>query len=359
LPRPPLISVIIPVYQVRDYLPGCLDSVLGQPFADIEVIAVDGGSTDGSSDILDDLAAQDERLRVLHLGRSGPGAARNAGLQQATGEYVWFVDGDDALASGSLAAVAQRLRGEHPDLLLLDFEYWFPDGRTRPSPGLALLRALPAGPLTLTQQPALLSLTMTVWSKVIRREFLLAVTAPFPDGKPFPAGIHEDVPVSCVALLSAAGISVLARVCYRYRQARRGSFMIQTTGAHFGVFRSYRQVFELVAKRQADGDPAITGPVLAALFERAIWHYATILGTGGWGIGPAGRGGLVPRRLHHRFFTMMHQDFVRYRPDGYQQPGGARGAKFQLIERDAYWTYSVLEPVNRLRVRVKQALPGR
>ena len=191
---------------------------------------------------------------------------------------------------------------------------------------------------------------MTVWSKVIRREFLLGLQVPFPDG------IHEDVPVSCAALLSAAKISVQSRVCYRYRQARRGSFMIQSTEAHFDIFRSYREVFDLVAKRQADGDPAITGPVATALFERAIWHYTTILGNGGWGIGRMGGSGLVPRRLHRRFFSTMHEDFLKYRPDGYRFPGGARGAKFRLIERDAYWIYAVLEPVNRMRVRLQQAL---
>ncbi len=191
---------------------------------------------------------------------------------------------------------------------------------------------------------------MTVWSKVIRREFLLGLA------QPFPAGIHEDVPVSCAALLSAAKISVSSRVCYQYRQARRGSFMTQGTEAHFDIFRSYREVFDLVAKRQADGDTTITGPVVAALFERAIWHYTTILGKGGWGIGRIGSSGLVPRRLHRRFFTMMHEDFLKYRPDGYRLPGGARGAKFRLIERDAYWSYAVAEPVNRLRVRLARAL---
>jgi CDP-glycerol glycerophosphotransferase len=354
VPGSPLISVIIPVYQVRDYLAECLDSILGQQGTDIEVIAVDGGSADGSGDILDARAGQDGRLRVLHLDHIGPGPARNEGLRQATGQYVWFADGDDVLAPGSLEAVAERLRRDAPDLLLIDYEYLFPDGSTGSSPGASLLREVPAGGLTLAQRPGLLSLAMTVWSKIIRREFLLGLQLPFPDG------IHEDVPVSCAALLGAGQISVQSRVCYRYRQARRGSFMIQSTEAHFDIFRSYREVFDLMAKRRADGDPAITGPVAAALFERAIWHYTTILGHGGWGIGRIGSSGLVPRRLHHRFFTTMHEDFLKHRPEGYRPPGGARGAKFRLIERNAYWTYSALEPVNRLRVRLARALrPGR
>ncbi len=354
VPAAPLISVVIPVYQVRDYLAECLDSVLGQTFTDVEVIAVDSGSTDGSATILDDRAALDGRLRVLHLGHVGPGPARNEGLRQARGEYIWFVDGDDALALGSLEAVADDLRQRRPDVLLVDYEHVFPDGRASPSHGVALLRGLPDGCFTLAQQPAVINLAMTVWSKIICRDFLIGL------GQPFPDGIHEDVPVSCAALLSASKISAVkvggaGRICYRYRQHRRGSFMIQTTEAHFDIFRSYRQVFELVAKRLSGGDPTITEPVAAALFERAIWHYTTILGKGGWGIGPVGADGLVPRRLRRRFFTMMHADFLTYRPAGYRHPGGARGAKFRLIERDAYWTYSVLEPLNRMRGRLRRA----
>src|SRR5260370_33071687 len=105
----PLISIILPVHDVEDYLGDCLQSVLGQPYADIEVIAVDAGSTDSSGQILDHRAGQDARLTPWHLGHVGPGPARNAGLRCATGDYVWFVDADDLLAPGSLAAVADRL----------------------------------------------------------------------------------------------------------------------------------------------------------------------------------------------------------------------------------------------------------
>ncbi len=82
------------------------------PAADVpvEVIAVDDGSLDGSGALLDERAAGDPRLRVLHLtDNGGPGRARNEGLARASGAYVWFVDGDDRLAPGALAAVADGL----------------------------------------------------------------------------------------------------------------------------------------------------------------------------------------------------------------------------------------------------------
>src|SRR5215469_11385129 len=101
-PRMPVISVIVPVYRVAEFLPACLDSILSGDF-DIEVIAVDDASPDGSGAILDQRAAADPRLRVVHLDRNGgQGNARNLALEQATGEYVWFVDGDDMVADGGL-----------------------------------------------------------------------------------------------------------------------------------------------------------------------------------------------------------------------------------------------------------------
>jgi CDP-glycerol glycerophosphotransferase len=343
----PLISVVIPVCDVQDELPACLDSVLGQSSGEIEVIAVENGSADRSGQILDGRARQDGRLRVRHEPRTGPGRARNIGLAAAAGEFVWFIDADDVLPPGSMQAVAGQLRQARPDVLVIDYELLYPDGRTGPAPGGRVLRAAPPGSFTIAQYPGLLQHTMTAWSKIFRRGFLDAA------GLTFPAGIHEDIPVSCAALLGAGQISVLDRVSYRYRQARPGSFMRTTSSGHFDVFRSYRGVLDQAAKRQADGDPGLTEPLRTALFERAIWHYAAILGTGGRGPGQAGAARLVPGSQRRRFFAMMHADFLAYRPECYRFPGGARGARFRLIERNAYRTYSLLEPVNRLRVRAR------
>jgi CDP-glycerol glycerophosphotransferase len=352
MPAKPTISVILPVYAVEEYLGACLDSILGQAPAGapgaqgapgLEVIAVDDASPDRCGAMLDDRARRDPRLRVVHLSRNGgPGAARNAGLARASGDYVWFVDADDQVAPGALAAIMARLERDRepdrPDVLLIDYEELHPGGRTAPSPGRDLLRAAPAGPFTLAAQPQLINLTMTSWSKLIRRGFLDRIGLSFPDG------IHEDVALTCALLLGAQRLAALPRVCYRYRH-RPGSFMATASAGQLSIFRSYETVFALVAA----ADPAVADPVRAALFERAIWHYTTVLG------GRSGRGGLVPRAARRAFFEHMHEDFARYRPPGYRNPPGLRGVKFRLVERNAYGIYSVLEPVNRARLLLVQA----
>jgi CDP-glycerol glycerophosphotransferase len=334
-PPAPLISVVLPVGNVAEYLPACLDSVLGEPGqpGELEVIAVDDASRDGSARILDHRAGQDQRLRVIHLpGNAGPGPARMRGLAEATGTYVWFVDPDDLLAGGALAAVAAALGRGRPDVLLIDYLILGSSGRAGPSPGAALLAAPPgaAAPvvLTLAERPALVERTMTVWSKVFRREFLLGL------GVCFPPRIHEDVPVSCAALLGAERIALLDRVCYLYRRRRR-SLLATTSMDHFSIFSSYELVF---ARLDADAG------VRAALFGRAIEHYSTVLASG-----------LVPRRARRAFFRRMAADYRRYRPAGYRRPPGLRGMKFALIERGAYPAYLVLGPLNNARVAMTRA----
>ena len=99
----PLVSVIIPVYNTERYLRGCLDSVCAQTYRELEILLVDDGSPDDSGAICDEYAARDARIRVLHQKNSGVCAARNAGLQMATGSYACFVDSDDKLTENAVA----------------------------------------------------------------------------------------------------------------------------------------------------------------------------------------------------------------------------------------------------------------
>jgi CDP-glycerol glycerophosphotransferase len=362
----PLISVVIPVHGVEDYLDRCLHSVLGPvgqaasgggSAVSLEVIAVDDASPDGCGAIL--AARHDSRLRVItNPVAVGPGPARDLGVKEATGEFVWFVDGDDELADGALAVVVGVLTRLRPDVLVVDFENLYPDGSVSPSGGARYLRDSAARPLrggaaeplrggaaeplrggetgTLADHPALIHLTMTAWSKVFRRDFLAGLGVSFGSAGPAP---HEDVPVTALALLTAQRIGVLDRVCYRYRQARCGSYLAAPSDANFNIFGSYRQVLNYLAERTELHAP-VTPAVYAAVFERAIWHYTTLLP-------------LVPRRRRREFFHRMSADFRRWCPDGFRFPPGPRGVKFRLTARDAYWAYALLDPLNRLRVRLR------
>ena len=91
----PKISIIVPVYNVEQYLAECIESIRNQSLTDIEIILVDDGSPDNSGAICDDYARKDDRIRVIHKKNGGLSSARNAGLEVAIGEYIGFVDSDD------------------------------------------------------------------------------------------------------------------------------------------------------------------------------------------------------------------------------------------------------------------------
>ena len=103
----PEISVIVPVYKAEDYLHACVDSILSQTVSDFELILVDDGSPDGCGTICDDYAARDSRVRVIHQENQGQAAARNRALAVAKGEWVCFVDSDDAVHPRMLERLGQ------------------------------------------------------------------------------------------------------------------------------------------------------------------------------------------------------------------------------------------------------------
>lgn len=130
-----LFSVILPVYNVEKYLEQCVDSVLGQTFVDYEIILVDDGSTDGSPQLCDALAAKDSRIRVIHKPNGGLSDARNAGTAEAKGDYIVYIDSDDfVLADDFLHKVAQKA-ADNPDLIFYKYaKYFDADGKLADCP---------------------------------------------------------------------------------------------------------------------------------------------------------------------------------------------------------------------------------
>ena len=114
----PLISVVIPVYNVEQYIEKCLDSITGQTYRNLEIIMVDDGSTDQSGAACDRIAKTDDRIRVIHQVNGGPSKARNTGIDHAKGQYLFFVDGDDYIAPDMIKELYRRLQTDRSDIAL-------------------------------------------------------------------------------------------------------------------------------------------------------------------------------------------------------------------------------------------------
>ena len=111
-----MISVIVPVYNVEEYVSSCLESIAAQTYRDFEVILVDDGSTDMSGRICDEFCLKDERFRVIHQANEGIGPARNAGFEDSSGQYVMFVDSDDTISPNLLETLLNLLLSNTADL---------------------------------------------------------------------------------------------------------------------------------------------------------------------------------------------------------------------------------------------------
>ncbi|MFE5395633.1 CDP-glycerol glycerophosphotransferase family protein [Streptomyces sp. NPDC056568] len=337
----PKLSLVVPVYKVQGYLPECLDSVLGQDCTDFEIIAVDDCSPDESGAILDEYAKRDSRIHVIHLTENvGLGRARNAGLEKATGDYVLFLDSDDTLSDGALSAIRDRLEAtDHPEILVFDYTRTYWDGRVRPNLRAELLKEEGPDVFSLAERPELLDLLQIVWNKAYRRDFITRT------GLTFPPGYYEDAPWTFCSLISAERIAVLDRVCVRYRQRREGGNILKTVSRkHFDVFDQYRRVFDFLDAHEELA--RWRGP----LFRKMVDHYLTVLE----------RPGRLPQNARAEFFHRAAADYRARVPKGFTRPGGGRGHKYGMLERDAYTTMvSALAAVKlrqRVRTRTRTAL---
>lgn len=117
-------SVIVPIYKVEKYIRRCVDSVLAQSFSDFELILVDDGSTDGCPAICDAYAEQDSRIKVIHKENGGLVSARQAGIRIAQGEYIFNLDGDDAIYPDALESAWKIIESTHADMVTFSHQHW-------------------------------------------------------------------------------------------------------------------------------------------------------------------------------------------------------------------------------------------
>ncbi|MFF8864701.1 CDP-glycerol glycerophosphotransferase family protein [Streptomyces sp. NPDC015139] len=326
----PRFSVIVPAYKVQAYLSECLDSVLSQSYPDLEVIAVDDCSPDACGAIIDEYAARDTRLKPVHLAENqGLGRARNAGMAEASGDYLVFLDSDDTLTPDALRAVADRIKeaGE-PDLLVYDYARTYWDGRTVRNQLSAQLTEEGPAPFPLEDRPGLLRVLMVAWNKAYRREFVEA------HGFAFPPGYYEDTPWTFPVLMTAESIATLDRVCVHYRQRRQGNILGTTSRKHFDLFEQYDRVFAFVAER----------PELARwrpeLFRRMVDHYAVVFT----------KRGRLPRGSHGDFLRRARAHYLRYRV-----PGPRGGLRHTLVRHGLHRTFRVLRLAAAVRRRAGKA----
>lgn len=205
----PLISVIIPVYRVEDYLRECVDSVINQTYKNLEIILVDDGSPDNCGKICDEYAQKDERVRVIHKKNGGLSDARNVGIAQSSGEYLMFVDSDDLLTEDSIGflydliiknnaqlAVGGRERFDSETNAILDTDFSEEESNTVFDKVAMMRNSFKNG--------------CAAWARLYSREVHADIQ--FPVGK-----INEDEAIVLRILERCSRIAQSNHIVYRYR----------------------------------------------------------------------------------------------------------------------------------------------
>lgn len=202
------ISIIIPVYQVEEYLPKCLNSVTHQTYQNLEILLIDDGSTDSSGKICDRYAKKDARIRVIHKQNAGVAMARNDGLARATGDYISFIDSDDWIAKDAYTKLYQGLKAYNADCAVgRCVTVYDKDGvLTRKKEAVPPVRCL-------SSEEAMKHVLLhgsAVWNRLFRRDIF--------DGLRFPSGrINDDEVAALHAYEKCKRIVFLNQDSYYYR----------------------------------------------------------------------------------------------------------------------------------------------
>ncbi|MBQ8592221.1 MAG: glycosyltransferase [Lachnospiraceae bacterium] len=212
-----LISVIVPVYQVKEYLAECVESLLGQTYQNIEIILIDDGSTDGSGQMCETYALADNRIKVYHQDNAGLSAARNKGLQIAVGEYIAFVDSDDYVSKEYLEKLHSLLQQYQADIAVCTYEK--SEKGTLCVTNSKNTYVLDSERMLREWHGKRKAIETVVWNKLYRR----SVFGKGKDAIRFPEGKeHEDTYVSHLLVQNATLVAVTESKLYMYR-VRKGS----------------------------------------------------------------------------------------------------------------------------------------
>ncbi|MGW7528586.1 CDP-glycerol glycerophosphotransferase family protein [Streptomyces sp. NPDC054783] len=332
----PRFSIIVPSHGVAARLSQALDSVLGQSSGDLQLIPVCDAPDAPAAAVAAGYAERDSRVTPVHSPPSaGLSGARNAGIRAATGAYVLFLDGDDLLLPGALAALDARLT-ETADVDVLYVEHerapWWEGEPTNPAG--PLFAGAPKGAFAPADLPDLTGVQLPAWSAVYRRSFLTEHELAFP------ASHFTDLGWGGLTTLAAGRIAVLRRVVVRHRLRRQGS-RLNLPGPHQ---HDLLDQVDLVLTRAAER--ALPAERIRPLFEQLFTH---VLRT-------ASR----PERLpsgHRAFFRRAARLYRRHRPAGFRAPGGSLGVQHRLLATRAYSVFRALRGANQIAADTAGRLP--
>ena len=214
------ISIIVPVFNIEDYIHVCINSLLNQNTFEYEIILVDDGSTDKSGEICDAFSGNHNNIHVFHKENGGLSSARNFGIKKAAGDFILFVDGDDHVTENSIDNITDSLdKIQETDIYFLNGMKLFPNGKMQPIDQIDETQIIGLSKKEVLRYLASLpKFPGSACTKLIRREFLVDNDLYFPEGL-----LSEDIDWTLDVILKAESFGCISCPYYYYRQNRTGS----------------------------------------------------------------------------------------------------------------------------------------
>lgn len=207
----PKVSIIVPIYNVEQYLTRCVDSILNQTLKDIEIVLVDDDSPDKCPQICDNYSKQDKRIKVIHKKNGGLSDARNAGLRKSCGEYILFVDSDDYIDHEACKLLYEKANKDELDIVIGDAIIKEDNQEKGMEHSNVSLNKILDGPTFLKEQLKYEGMHMAVWLNLYKRDFLLSSSLFFKKGI-----YHEDEQWTPRVFLKAKKIKYINFPFYYY-----------------------------------------------------------------------------------------------------------------------------------------------
>lgn len=240
------VSVLVPVYNAEKYLAQCLDSILSQTLYEIEVVCVDDGSVDGSGEILDRYARQDIRVKVLHRENRGYGAAMNAGLDAAAGEYVGIVESDDCILPEMYRTLYEEAGTEKPDVVKSDAFFWYERIGYRKRIHAAHLEPWYDRVLEEIDRNIFFDFYMNIWTGIYKKEFLAGAHIRFHES---PGASYQDNGFWLQTMFYCRKAKWVNQAFYLYRQDNEAS-SVKSRDKVFAMAGEYEYIGKLLLERK-------------------------------------------------------------------------------------------------------------
>ncbi|MDL4776055.1 bifunctional glycosyltransferase/CDP-glycerol:glycerophosphate glycerophosphotransferase [Actinomadura xylanilytica] len=269
----PLLSVVVPFYNVEGYLEACLDSLQQQTLRDIEIIMVDDGSPDASAAIAKEFADRDDRFHLVEQENQGLGPARNTGAIRATGTYLAFVDSDDVLPRYAYELMVGTLEETGSDLACGGVRRLTSAG-PRSSPMHTEMFLVTDKRTHVSKRPDLLG-DRTAWNKVFRKAFFDK------HGFAFPPGLYEDAPVTIPAHFLASSVDVLSDTVYYWREREGESQSITQRRTEPGNLEDRVRTTRAVTAFLKTRSPELWRAQLTSVLSGELPLYIDMAGEGG------------------------------------------------------------------------------